>query len=399
MISIFLILYAIILPGIVLSWIHILRNWGFEDTEGHVVTGKEPGLTFLITARKVDGVSAQAAKQVRTACQAIGFTNYQTFLVADVDDEALDVNAKRIIVPADYTCKTTYKARALNYALRFLPNSESEWVLHLDEDALATTQGVKSVLNYITHDGKPVSCGPSYFLPQGKRMFLNTLGEAQRHWTLYWLASMLKGGAPAYLNGSNLLVRSDIEQAVGWNFDGFCGFGEDTRFGYLAKEKFGDIFGWHGGITFEQQPATTLGLIRQRRRWFTSSVKYFRFIPRTLTLVLRRVYTTVSWISGATIAVLLIPRLLGFDPLPASEAWVLPLLAVTFALWFARYGIGVYRNMKYSVLTAGRKTFFYLSLMAVPAAEILCALGLFWAIIQPPRQFDITPKERSYTEL
>jgi len=58
---------------------------------------------------------------------------------------------------------------------------------------------------------------------------------------------------PMHMHGSNLLVRSDIEDSIGWNFGPTLA--EDEIFGYKIYDKYGSkSLDWHGGILLEQPP-------------------------------------------------------------------------------------------------------------------------------------------------
>ena len=63
----------------------------------------------------------------------------------------------------------------------------------------------------------------------------------------------MKNPPPLHMHGSNLLVRSDIEDDIGWKFGSTLA--EDQMFGYKVYEKYGrGSMGWHGGI-FVEPPA------------------------------------------------------------------------------------------------------------------------------------------------
>src|SRR5215831_14026269 len=105
---------------------------------------------------------------------------------------------------------------------------------------------------------------------------------------------MTGDSVPTFIHGSNLLVRSDIEDAVGWDFGD--SLTEDQRFGYEAHKKFGAIIGWHGGMVVEQPPLNVKDTFRQRRRWAAGSRQNLKFMP-----LKDRIYQSarlLSWAAG-----------------------------------------------------------------------------------------------------
>jgi beta-1,4-mannosyltransferase len=87
----------------------------------------------------------------------------------------------------------------------------------------------------------------------------------------------MTGRVPTNMHGSNLLVRADIEDSVGWDFKGIRA-SEDQRFGYEVWRKIGSVFGWHGGLLEEQPPFTVSDWISQRRRWLIGNIANARVV-------------------------------------------------------------------------------------------------------------------------
>jgi hypothetical protein len=80
------------------------------------------------------------------------------------------------------------------------------------------------------------------------------------------------------MHGSNLLVRSDAEDLIGWNFGSTLA--EDQLFGYKLYEKYGKkALGWHGGILLEQPPLNVKDHFMQRRRWILGSLQNIDKFP------------------------------------------------------------------------------------------------------------------------
>jgi cellulose synthase/poly-beta-1,6-N-acetylglucosamine synthase-like glycosyltransferase len=121
---------------------------------------------------------------------------------------------------------------------------------------------------------------------------------------------------PIHMHGSNLLVRADVEDDVGWDFGETLA--EDQLFGVKVYERYGHVFGWHGGVLFEQPPLSLRDHFQQRRRWVIGTLQNFRhFCARMKLRMLFGVFT--YWFgflsavaSGVMYAYYFVPEVLSF---------------------------------------------------------------------------------------
>ena len=105
----------------------------------------------------------------------------------------------------------------------------------------------------------------------------------------------MHSGNPAYIHGSNLLVRSDIEEEVSW--ENGKTLAEDTLFAIKARIKYGpEAFGWHGGVVEEKSPLTLKDLFKQRRRWFYGLIQNFKYFCYKEKI--RQSFRALIWTSG-----------------------------------------------------------------------------------------------------
>jgi beta-1,4-mannosyltransferase len=382
-------LWLFIVPSTLFSCYHIARRViGFIPPQKDLPQASHPKIIFQIAARKLTPNMQGSVDAINNSCAKVNFSNYEIKLVVD----AADVNiagAETILVPKDYVCQSKYKARALNYALRYLPSSSDVWILHLDEDALVTGQCVTRIINYIQKGGNPVANGPSVFPYDGN--ILTFYAEAQRQWTFYWLMDQEMSSRVHWLNGSNLLIRSDIEQSVGWDFIN-CFISEDARFGYEATKKLGKIFGWHGGLTIETPPSSIGALIKQRKRWFFGSILNLRYVPRAR--LPRRLYSITSWLDGFFLSLFIFVLITGIGRnLLFSNSFTFYAVFALAVIWLSRYQIGVYQNLRYSPVNIGQKVLFHIGIIFLaPIVDILCNVSTVLALVQRPRVFEITAK-------
>jgi hypothetical protein len=107
---------------------------------------------------------------------------------------------------------------------------------------------------------------------------MTALAESVRPFGCYDCVSQMNNPPPLHMHGSNLLVRSDAEDLIGWNFG--ITLAEDQLFGYKLYEKFGKkALGWHGGILLEQPPLNIKDHFMQRRRWILGSLQNIKKFP------------------------------------------------------------------------------------------------------------------------
>lgn len=364
----------------------LLRVYPFAEIANRGAAARDHILHCRV---RLNPIIESSVASITKSCAEAGFTSYSIKIVVDEGQGAIG-GTETILVPKDFICKSKYKARALHYALRHLPNSDKAWILHLDEDARVTTHCVKSVVRYAQAGSNPVANGPSIF-PYDGNLF-TFYAEAQRQWTFYWLQDQEESSTVHWLNGSNLLIRSDIEQAVGWDFIN-CFISEDARFGYEATEKLGHVFGWHGGLTVETPPASVRGLVKQRTRWFYGSILNLRYVPKRR--LPRRVYSIAAWLDGFVLSSFLVLFIFGVNRGGwVSHAFTMYGLTATVVLWLSRYQIGVYQNLRFSVVPSWKKVLLHIGIIPLaPITDILCNIPTVLALIRRPKAFEITSKK------
>jgi cellulose synthase/poly-beta-1,6-N-acetylglucosamine synthase-like glycosyltransferase len=353
---------------------------------------KENQLIFMVISRESPPFVQESVDSVHDACRAIGYSNYRVLVVTDVESNF--AGAEMVIVPADYRCNAAYKARALNYALRVLPNSPSAWTFHLDEDAQVRAQTVAAMLHYIATEGQTKYVAFGFQSAGLNRSLWGYFAEADRAWTMVWHRTQM-GGIPLWANGGNMLIRSDIEQEATWNLGShIC---EDTVFEYKVAAQYGPIFGWHGGTTMERAPSTIRGLVKQRRRWFHSGLLTMHLAPKEVRTM--RMYCIITWVAafvlvctffaGAASYVFGIPK---WSVLPL---WLDILIAVMTVFWLARAQVGLYlitRHRDPQPRVRRRFAEHLVLIFATPVVSLFCVLGPVVSLVAPPKSFEITDK-------
>ncbi len=371
-----------------------------------------PRLLFVFATKDCPGVTERAVERVHEVCSRIGLKDYEVHVVSDRQDTIVG-NARILIVPPGYQTpnRTRFKSRALHYAVedrrRSGLNQHDIWVFHLDEESFVTDQTVRAVLEYIHQpDARPIASGPIVYPREWENCnFLAKIMESVRVYTCYQCVSWMTSRVPIYMHGSNLLVRSDVEDIVGWDFGVTSSedqrfaqeasvrinrmtnmdVGEDQRFAFAARWKFkgGRIFDWHGGVLQEQPPFTVRDFIKQRQRWFMGNLNNLRFarIPGRAKVVLasRQGIWALGFIGAiAAFIALLIPQQ---KPVYVQDALYFILVA-----WAARWQIGLNENMKPLSLSIGKRIKYHLiTLVMTPLLALVETYPAVSALFIYPR--------------
>jgi hypothetical protein len=212
-----------------------------------------------------------------------------------------------VVVPRSFRTPngTLFKARANQYALELRRgagrNGADTYVYHLDDDTHVGADTVASIAEFIhLHHGR-------YYLAQGVLTFpfeltpsracrlLDSIRPIDDLTRFRFFTGML--GRPLLgLHGEHLLVRADVEDAIGWDFGPVLV--EDAyfalRFSVLHPRRSTVLRSFSYGAS----PESVADLVRQRRRWAAGLLGLCldRSFPAGTRLILA--YAVGSWILG-----------------------------------------------------------------------------------------------------
>ncbi len=347
-----------------------------------------PKIIFQVTTKGNIGIVQETINRVNSVCAEIQYNKYELWAVTDAQ-ETFD-GCRTIVVPSTFSCNAIHKGRALQWAVevrRKENKSDKEtYIFHLDDESLITKQTLCSLLCYLEGNPKPISEGLIIYPVQEKEEIkISNLMDTLRPFCCYECLALMSGGNPAYIHGSNLLVRSDVEDEVGWT-NGET-LAEDTLFAIKARVKYGkDAFGWHGGVVEEKSPMNLKDLIKQRRRWFYGLIMNLKFFERGEKI--RQCVRALIWTSGLVSGVASVFAFFIYQNIPL---FLRVFFTATSLMWLFSYQIGAYVNGKYLPLKK-RVTFHLLALVSSVVIGILECLTPVISILRKPKTFEVIKK-------
>ena len=229
---------------------------------------------------------------------------------------------------------------------------------------------------------------------------------------------------PMHMHGSNLLVRSDIEDSVCWNFGPTLA--EDEIFGYKIYEKYGSkSLGWHGGILLDQPPLNIKDHFMQRRRWILGRLQNIDKVPliHRFKITFELISYFLVFVSGIISPILciqsqILPNLqilssslvqINHISNPDTTFWFMKIfktissqsiihtlangnpieisvglmLLFSSIVWLLSYQVGLFLNLRYTKISRARRVLFHLqTLILCPILGIVETFPAFCAIIE-----------------
>jgi beta-1,4-mannosyltransferase len=234
-----------------------------------------------------------------------------------------DEGARVFVIPSSYATPlgTRGKARALEYAsemrVRERLSGADVWVYHQDEETCVGQDTLAGISEFVRRDERKVGVGIIVY-PIDWNATPSHVQEVTRSYDdLRVLDSMTRAdNAGAGFHGSHILVRADVEDAVGWDTAGYSP-AEDLTFEIRVRTRFGSVFGILKGFAYEKGAFSLRDQLKQRRRWMHGvlfALTHSRDLPPKRRAALA--YSALSWFSALpSIAILAVGFLLHFGPI------------------------------------------------------------------------------------
>ena len=220
-------------------------------------------------------------------------------------DEMEFLGVKVLPTPSDYGTEndTKFKARALNYALEIRRelgyNTRDDWIYHQDEETMVGEDTILGILDFIINSDDSRNYGAGVILyPKFWDNRVTCGEEISRTYTDFSFAGQrrLKRYSLFWYHGSHFIIRSDIEDGVGWDFG--IARSEDYLFTLKLKEKYDTRFQSIKGFAYERSPFTIGDHMKQRRRWILGVFEIIKRKDVKLRQKLPAVYGLLSWYSA-----------------------------------------------------------------------------------------------------
>jgi beta-1,4-mannosyltransferase len=390
----------------------------------------DPTIIFQITTRSatMTPVVKRGIDSIIDSSLKINYRNYQISIITDDPKDQVtlnDINCEVIIVDKKFASSAIKKGRALQYAVEHRrktgKNISNYWIFHMDDESYVTTQTIMSLLKFIREGNAIASEGPIFYpLKFESANRLTAIAESIRPFTCYDCVSQMTNPPPLHMHGSNLLVRSDIEDSIGWNFGPTLA--EDQIFGYKIYEKYGPkSMGWHGGMLLEQPPLNIKDHFMQRRRWVLGSLQNMVRFPliHKFKLMFKLVTYFMGFVSGVVSTILYfhayIPKLFLVLSISISEfnldiiSWfdkvmkifsseatmnasinggpldpiIGLILLFPYTMWLFSYQLGLFLNLRYSKISLIKRVALHLqTLLLSVVIGLIETFPAFYAMLE-----------------
>ncbi len=395
----------------------------------------DPKIIFQITTRSATKTSVvkRGINSIIDSCNKINYFKYEIFVVTEDFNDTNTLNSSLctvVCVSKKFSPNAIKKGRALQYAVEFRrkkrKNSSDYWVFHMDDESYVVPQTVLSLLKFIREKRGVAAEGPIFYpLKFEIANRITALAESPRSFGCFECVTHMNNPPPIHMHGSNLLVRSDIEDAIGWEFGPILA--EDQRFGYEIFKRYGKhSMGWHGGIVLEQPPLNLKDHFMQRRRWIIGNLqniesfsKFFklRLIYKCLSFFLSFISATISLSLAFYINIPKISNIfsyisfdwsynIGFDfsvwfdrinnilnsssdvfkPLTNIQVFDSSLgliLLFTSVIWLLSYQIGLFLNLRYAKISFVKRMYLHLqTFLLAPLIGLVESFPAFYSVIE-----------------
>ncbi|XP_045492317.1 beta-1,4-mannosyltransferase egh [Colias croceus] len=331
-------------------------------------------------------------------CLDLGLEN---FIIEVVTDKAIDLpkhrRVREVVVPREYKTKTgaLFKSRALQYCLEDNVNilSDTDWIVHLDEETLLTENSVRGILNFVFDGQHPFGQGLITYANEEIVNWLTTLADSFRvaddMGKLRFVFSVFHKPLFSW-KGSYVVTKVGAEKSVSFD-NGLDGsVAEDCYFAMKAYKE-GYTFNFIDGEMWEKSPFTLWDFMQQRKRWIQGIllVVHSKEIP-----FLHKIFLGVSCYSWVTLPFSTSNILLAaVCPIPCPHFLDL-IIGFIGAVNIYMYVFGVIKSfpmyrfgpLKFIMFVGG-------ALATIPFNIVIENIAVIWGILGKKHKFYVVDKE------
>jgi beta-1,4-mannosyltransferase len=337
----------------------------------------------------------------RAECQATPLFRYVIEVITDTSHDDLPLPAADlhyIQVPLNYRPPngTTAKARALHYALQVSPLPDNAWIVHLDEETQPTPSGIRGIAKAVAEEEASgrlrIGQGVIVYHRDWRNHPFFTLSDCIRTGSdLGRTFLSMRVGAPLFgMHGSFIVVRNDVEKAIGFDLGPAGSVCEDAYWGCLQMEA-GVRCRWVDGVLEEQCTQSVQDFLKQRRRWFSGLVKVVVHVPASLRWRVVLAINMLAWaLAPVTWGYTIAHFIVGGHVNPVVRA----LANGSFAVYVVTTLAGLRVNMAHHGIRnpLRRLGWCVMWLVCMPVFSLMESAGVAYAIARPAKGFHVVKK-------
>ena len=385
--------WIVYFPMVLLILITFLR-YGKPKSPAKVATNDPPFIIFQITTKGENFRAVEkSVSSIKKACVGV-HEAYKIDVVTEPNSPKFRANT--IIVPSDFKTEnnTLYKARANQYALLLRrrreqkENTKNYWIFHMDEESILSKQCLLGLIEFTNTDkliGQGEIIYPNFF---GKNLLTSLCDSIRTAGCLGDCRRYMNSKNPLQMHGSFLLVRSDVEDCVGWDF-GPC-LAEDILFAHKAAKEIGPVFGWINGKLEEQSPFSLKEFFKQRRRWFIGISQCLKSPYLSKVSKIKLGYRLTSWVTGFWAGIICLLSIIIPTPTPL---YILVPSLFAYLILLLMYQVGIYENMSTLICPMSKKLWYHLlTFILTPLLGLIETSTAIYALFFGTKEFEVIEK-------
>lgn len=352
----------------------------------------------IVTRGNYPDLIADSVDKNLSICQRVGLIN---FVIEVVTDNHLPLmshpNVRQIVVPSSYSTSTgaLYKARALQYALEDQVNTlnDNDWIVHLDEETLLTTNCLKGIINFISKDKHEFGQGVIYYTSEPIVNPITTIVDSYRvaddKGKVRFQFSMFFRPIFSW-KGSYVVAKVSAEKDVSFDHGPAGSIAEDCFFSMIAYSK-SYTFQYIEGEMNEKSAFTTLDYLHQRRRWLQGILLV---VHSSKVGIIYKFFLAMSLYARMAILFTSINIALSIKyPLPID--FVVYLSSLCFIVNYYMILLGVILSLKINKIGIIRFTLYCLGaiFIAIPYIVVTEHIVIIWGLLSHKYQFHVVDKQ------